>query len=1492
MLLNTHVRSSIAEPSNSPTAVGDQADFQELRAQGAQLALQLPWVPRIKSSDVFSDRCRRLKKKLMPMMAAASASAARAPLTEDTRWLRDNESLIYSDIAAIASDLKLHRRLPHVHVFEGENIPRILAVVMGFLKATGYHFSEQAFSSFCLGFQEVSPLELREFKAVVSTLKLALLKEISERGRRVLNGPASDSCGIGVCVQSLREVGQISWKEILEPLILFDQALRKDPVGCYAEMDFESRDLYRRKLAAIAAQSDLTEIQVADEALALAREAHDRRYRDPRISQRESHIGYYLIGEGREVLSARAGCKPNLLQRLRSWLRRYPDEFFLPGIALLTCTFITGYLLFVTPRDSSLGLILVSMLLLLLPSSQGAVQVIDYIITTLLPPDILPKLDFSKGVSADCMTLVAIPTLLMNEKQVRALVEDLEVRFLGNHDPNIYFAIVSDLPDAYHRDREDSPLIDLCASLVGELNEKYAGQERGSFLMFHRHRVYNPRERGWMGWERKRGKLLDLNKLLRGEYDSFPVKVGDLSILPKVRFVITLDTDTELPRGSAQRMIGAMAHPLNQAIIDPVRNIVVAGYGILQPRVGVSVQSTARSRLAAVYAGETGFDIYTRAVSDAYQDLYGEGSFTGKGIYEVETVHRVLDRRFPRNALLSHDLIEGAYARAGLASDIELIEDYPSHYSAYNRRKHRWLRGDWQIAGWLLSTVPDESGARVPNPISLISRWKILDNLRRSLVEPATFVLLLFGWLVPGGQHLAWTLGAVFLLALPICFQLAFGLGQALYEKKSEMARQAASAFLAASVTTLLTLAFLVHQTLLSLDAVARAIFRRFVSRERLLEWETAAEAEAASRVTPVDRYLNWTPIFAIGIGLLVWFAQPSALPSALPIVLLWASSKLVSGWLNRSPLPAKGQLAPKDLRFLRRSALHTWRYFAEFCTEEHNWLIPDNVQETPPAIAARVSPTNLGLLLNAQQVACELGYLIVPEMAAQTERTLSTLSRIPKERGHLLNWYDTRTLEPLAPHFVSSVDSGNLVASLWTLEQGCRARLQEPLLQRCLAEGVFDILCTLADMRAFPRKQLSRYEREFKSGDWLPSVFALSETAADEIRSVSKSSPAEEIQWFRSQALARLEAVQSLVRSYVPWELPEFAPLREGAALRVKPTADRSLEQLPHIIDDLHHQLDLALPASQEEKSLCESLRRLLPQARTNALQLAQTLRSIAAEAAKLANAMDFSFLLNPRRKLMSVGFNAQTQELEPACYDLLATESRTAVFAAIGKDDVPQECWFRMGRGHTMEQGRPVLLSWTGTMFEYLMPTLWMRSYSNTLLDRSRVAVVDCQREYGARKGVPWGISESAYFKLDEAGNYQYRAFGLPQLALMKQESNPVIISPYSTFLALTVDSSEALRNLHRMDNLGWFGPYGFYESADFSAFTRFRRLRCRLVKCWMAHHQGMSLLAMANLLCDNVVQRWFHSSRRVQATELLLHEKPVSHVSASRLPRGNAA
>jgi cyclic beta-1,2-glucan synthetase len=1464
------------------------SDLPELRSAATDLASRLGWLPGIRTSNTFSRRCRKLKNTFQPLFAGADAAGKLNPESDDLRWFLDNDQLIYKELRSISAEVKPLRQLPHARGRKDDIVPRVLALAQTFLDLTGNRFSEMAFTTFFQAFEENAVLELREVWAIVPALKLVLLERIAARCRCLLQDPAGSSNGLGICVRSLRDTTQTSWKDLLEPLILFDAILRRDPVDVYARMDYESRTLYREKLSKIARRSDLAEMDVAREALLLAQQAVGKTYPDPRSRLRQSHIGYYLIGEGRDLLCQKVGFNPDFIQGLRAWLRRHPDEFFLPGIAVLTFSIITGILLWLTPPNSPPEMLLLSTLILLVPCSQSAVQIMHYLVGALLKAEILPKLDYSDGIPDDCVTLVAIPTLLLSEKQVRGLVEDLEVRFLGNHDRNMHFALVTDLPDADEPAPEANPLIDLCANLIRELDERHSGQQMGSFLLLHRHRVYNPREQGWMGWERKRGKLLDLNKLLRREYDSFPVKVGDLSILPKVRFVITLDSDTELPRGAAHRMVGTMAHPLNQAIIDPEKNIVVAGYGILQPRVAVSVQSAARSRLAAVYAGETGLDIYTRALSDAYQDLYGEGSYTGKGIYEVDTLHRVLDRRFPKNALLSHDLIEGAYARAGLATDIEVIEDYPSHYSASNRRKHRWLRGDWQIAEWLTSTVPDESGARVPNPISLISRWKILDNLRRSLVEPATLLLLLFGWLVPGEGALRWTVATVLILIIPSWFEFAFALVRAAVEQKMSIAREAVATLYAANFSVLLTLVFLAHQTLLSLDAVARALVRRKVTRERLLEWETAAQAELGTRLTVLDRYLNWMPFFAAGLGLLVWLVRPHSLFAAIPILALWAGSKPVARWLNESPAVPGADLSRQDTVFLRRAALHTWRYFSGFCTEEHNWLIPDNVQEQPPAVAARISPTNLGLLLNARQVAVELGYLTVPDLTVLTRQTLTTVSRLAKHRGHLLNWYDTRTLEPLMPLLVSSVDSGNLLASLWTLQQGCLDRIRRPLCQPRLAEGLLDHLRILAEAGVFPHKRLARYEARFREKAWLLSILELREEDLENYFA-GQSAHTAETQWFCQQAQLQLRNIRQMTSSYEPWWLPEFAPLREGLGLNAKFMGRVPLQKLPDLIRDLEGTVDQVLSSLPDEgRPLCERFQTLLIEARSNAVALIDNLRQLSAQAGALADAMDFSFLLDPHRKMMSVGFDAQSEQLQSSCYDLLATESRTAVFIAIAKEDIPQDCWFLLGRGHTLDHGRPVLLSWTGTMFEYLMPSLWMRSYPNTLLDRSQVAAVRSQQAYAARKGVPWGISESAYFKLDGHGNYQYQAFGLPQLSLMRRESNPLVISPYSTFLALSVDRQGALRNLRRMESLGWFSSRGFYESADYSTpGGRFRLARCQIVRSWMAHHQGMSLLAMANLLCDNVVQRWFHADRRVQATELLLHEKPVVHVRPDELP-----
>jgi len=1494
MLQTPHTEISGAEPDSPGSKSEDvSSDFDSLRSRAREFARSLPWLPGQSMNRPFWGRCRALRRAFKPLLVALDAPAPPA-VSNDFRALYDNVRLLDTELEVVQDAFRPARKTPLVAVNVGV-IPRVAALAEDLLSAVEYRFAEPAVTAYLQGFQESTVLKLVELQLFASVLKLILLEKIAERGLLLLQD-SDQSCGMDDLVHSLRDVTYAGWRSILEPLIAFDHTLRQDPAGAYAGMDYESREFYRKKLVNIADHSDCSEMEVASAALDLARQAQKHPDPDPRVTLRRSHIGCYLVAEGSTFLEQRVGFRPPITQRVHAFLRVHPEELHLPGIALLTSALILGVVLILTEPHSSLGLILFATLAVLLPCSQSAVQIVNSLVTLLLPAEILPKLDFSAGLPSDCVTLVAVPTVFLNEKQVRKLVENLEVRFLGNQDPNLYFALLTDLPDSPFEPSEASPLVELCAELMQRLNQRYGGEGMGPFLWLHRRRVYNPREKLWMGWERKRGKLMELNNLLRGQADGFSGKIGKLSIFPDVRFVITLDSDTELPRGAAHRMAGTLAHPLNQAILDPEKGIVVAGYGILQPRVGVSVQSTSRSRLASIYSGQTGFDIYTRAVSDVYQDLYGEGIFVGKGIYEVETLHRVLDRRFPRNALLSHDLVEGAYARAALVSDIEVIEDYPSHYSAYNRRKHRWLRGDWQIAGWLRTLVPEESGRRVHNPISLTSQWKILDNLRRSLVEPAIFLLLVLGWLCLPGRPLAWTVATIAILFLPAWCQLVLDLIHAVYMRKRAIAADAVGAFFDANVADLLTLTFLAHQALLSIDAVVRTVVRRVITRQRLLQWETAAQAELAGyKRTVLDVYLDLTPVVALGLLLVLWVARRAAVPAAAPILFLWAFSKPVSIWLNRPPRAPRKQASERDRRFLRGNALRVWRYFAEFATEEHHWLIPDNVQGDPLKIAPRISPTNLGFLLNARQVACQFGYLTLPEFTQQTLRTLATVSRMEHYRGHLFNWYDTRTLLPLSPVMVSSVDSGNLLASLWTLQQGCLDCLDQPLLPRELADGSLDHLRQLSQIGVLRGRRFSSLEQSLRSENWLAQLLAVDGALlADASRRAAKCKGATDAPWFAGHAELRIKQVHRTVTYYAPWLLPEFAALSALAAFRSLRPENVPLQLLPAFIDNLSVRLRDACTTSVSEEScaLHNRLLALLPEARTNVLQLIDDLNKISSEAGRLADQMDFRFLLNRKRGLLSIGFHVTERELHSACYDLLATESRIAVFAAIAKDDIPQETWFLLGRPHALDHGHDVLLSWTGTMFEYLMPAIWMRTYPNTLLERATEAAVRSQRAYVAQRRIPWGISESSYSRTDEAGDYHYYAFGVPTLALSKVEPREPVISPYSTFLALHVDPTAAFENLYEMADRRWMGPYGFYEAVDFHPSRRRWFRRSEPVRCWMAHHQGMCLLSIANFLQDDLLQRWFHSHPRVQATELLLQEKPTAHPRPLRRGRIRAA
>jgi hypothetical protein len=1419
---------------------------------------------------------QQLEQQLAKLPVSAAASDHRIIGLLD---LRANPRVLRSAVTGVVLKPGDRDTLPRVVLGSTEDEPRVATLSAAYLRAVHGEGDAVTLTAFIRALQSHDPLTLDEIWSLPAYLRFSQVETILAAADEALT-TRSDEADLRVqrLFAGLRDLGNIDWGSVLEPLIVFDAVLRQDPTGTFAQMDFESRDRYRDRVSYFARHSDCTELQVAEHALNLAREATHQQYKDPRIQQRCSHIGYYLVSRGAANLAERINFHAPLSHRMRSAIRANADDFYITGIELVTILFIAAMLFPLLPSYPVFPKLAITFVLMIMPVMQSAVELMNNSITAIFDPEPLPKLDFSSGIPSECATLVVVPTLLLNEKQVREMIDDLEVRYLANRDPNLHFALLTDLPDSVSKPHENdsNPLVDLAIRLINDLNARYASARSGGFLFLHRHRIFNVRQGVWMGWERKRGKLLDLNKLLVGEYDAFPIKAGRLDALKNIRYILTLDSDTQLPRGSAAHLIGAIAHPLNQAIIDPKLRIVVEGYGILQPRVGVSVSSASRSRLAALYSGQAGFDVYARAISDAYQDLYGEGIFTGKGIYEVAALHAVLNRRFPRNSLLSHDLIEGAYARAGLATDIEVIDDYPSHYSAYTRRKHRWVRGDWQIAQWMFSRVPDESGKLVPSPISTVSRWKIFDNLRRSLVEPFTFLLFVAGWLwLPGGP-LYWTILLFLLFMFPTVVQFAFGVGRAIVSRREGAVSQALEGSGQSTLLALLNLSFLPHQALLVLDAVVRSLIRRFITGDRLLEWETAAESESQVRkTTPVDRYLGLMPLIACALAVVVYFFAPThwAFLVAAPMLLLWCMSTVLTAWLNRPPREI-AELNSGDRSLLYSHALRIWRYFHQFGTERHNYLIPDNVEEDGLFEAARVSPTNVGLLLNARQAAVEFGFLSIPEFVQLTEKSLDTIRRLEKFRGHLYNWYDTQTCAPLeANPFVSSVDSGNFVASLYTLHTGSLSLLRKPLLSRSLF-AAFRPYWELIQQQGRLPGPLSKLSMPSDSAslsewlNWLPNAYETFRASS----TIGAKDP-----WWQEELHKRIGAILQLVRKYVPWLDPRFAQLHNDPEFGIGDNAELlTVDEAADFCARLQARFESqARVASTARQVLALQLRDALPSAARNLNDLSVRLRGVAQQAERLAEETDFSFLINPGRRILSIGFDVKRQRVHESCYDMLASEARTATFLAIARGDIPQQSWFRLGRDFTYAFGTHALMSWTGTMFEYLMPALWMRRYPGTLLSDTLTGAVRVQQAFARSLGLPWGISEAGLARKDDAGHYGYHAFGVPHLALSFEATAGPVISPYSTFLALGVDMDESLHNLRRMASAGWIGAFGFYESVDYSMGNH----NGEIVREWMAHHQGMALLAILNCLCDDIVQQWFHSNALVQSAELLLHEVPRS-------------
>ncbi|MEG9437619.1 glycosyl transferase [Edaphobacter sp. HDX4] len=1407
-------------------------DESELRRHADELSQKLRGQLPGKSQEDLVRYLEHLRKWLaarVPVWKQGTSTTELTPKLELVESARMFESVIPRGEGAAAT----FKDVPVADLPPVGLLPQVIHLAGSYLTAVDGIWSPRSLSIYVEQLQHHHPLQLREIELLPDALKIAQLEFLLNLADAVFAAgemPPIEQSPFSAPIHSLRRMNQIEWRDILEPLVPFDAVLRLDPGGVFGRMEEETRAAYRLRVAELARHADTNEVQTAQIALELAQAAERTEFPDPRMAKRKSHIGYYLVADGIRELKVRIGFRPSPTERLREWVGTYNEEFYILGTFVLALLLITAIILPLVPHHDFWP-VMAALLLALLPATQGAVDLVNGLVTTLMKTEALPKLDFSKGIPQEAATLVVVPTLLLNEQQVQDLLDELEARYLSNQDENLHFALLTDLPDTAARPPQvdEGPLVDMAARAIDQLNRKYAGRGAGSFLLLHRHRAFNARQGVWMGWERKRGKLLDLNRLLEEEHDSFPRKAGPLGVLEHIRYVITLDSDTQLPHGTAARMIGTIVHPLNRAIIHPKLRIVTAGYGILQPRVGVSVSSASRSRLAALYSGETGFDVYARAVSDAYQDLFGEGIFTGKGIYDVSAFHQVLNHRFPRNALLSHDLIEGAYARAGLVSDIEVIDDYPSHYSAHMKRKHRWVRGDWQILRWLFNVVPDEYGKLVLNPISTISRWKILDNLRRSLIEPIVFLLFVFGWFFLPGGALYWTVAVLLLVLLPGLVQLGFNVSRAIFKGSFAALRDGLLTFISSLSITLLNLIFLPHHMLLSLDAIVRSLVRLFLSGNNLLDWETAAQSEASAGRGSLDTYLKLSPLISLTIALGLALAHPEALFAAAPVLVLWALAPAVATWVNSPPRAVEGPLKTSDREFLERQALLIWRYFAEFGGPENHWLIPDNVEEKDTHQVRKLSPTNLGMLLNARQAACEFGF-ITPEWFAQaTLGTFETYERLEKQRGHIYNWYDIETLQAISPKIVSAVDSGNLAASFYSLHSGALELLKKPLL---------------------PEQWTSQ-------------------------NSTSSAGAAQE--WVEEERRRCRLSWEKFVESYAPWQSSRFESLFKGATL-VAPPDPLTLAKAGGYTNDLEARL-ATVSGSADVQRLAAELRELLPAARERISQLCADLESIADRANRYAEAMEYGFLMVKSRKLLSIGYDGVTGELYGACYDLLASEARMAFFLAVAKGDIDQESWFRLDRSHVLVKGRACLLSWTGTMFEYMMPALWMRPYANTLITQSLESAVRIQRNHV--RNIPWGISESGFAKTDDSGRYGYQAWGIPQIALKYGAEDGPVISPYSSFLALPLLRDEAVANIRRMASMGWVGDYGFCEAAD---YTESREPR--IVRSWMAHHQGMSLLAITNLLHDGAFQRWFHATPIVRATELLLHEKPLSKESREAL------
>jgi len=1494
-----------------------------------------------------------------------------------SEWILDNISIIRQAFRLIREDMPkgFYELLPKLDEGSMQGYPRIYRLSNILVSVSDTKLDSEKIQRFVAAYQEDNPLTTGELWALPVMLRFAVIEELTKATVRItdldlaINSVSEkedlipfsidDDAIVANAILNLRAISTFDWKEIVENLSRVESILSSDPARVYTDMDFETRDHYRRVVEEISLATGIEEEKVAQAAIELAKIHHQeltkknesfhdksstldgnrhstgfRETEAPTFSLKQpriAHVGFYLLDSGRIQLEERLGYRRTTWSRLARWLKINPNTPYFGSLTILTMLSLFFLVSFLIPYEIHGWVKLLIGILFLIPGITVSVNLVHWFITLITPAQQLPKLDFKNGIPDSCRTMVVIPSMLSDTSDVDSLIEEMELHFLSNPDQNLYFGLLTDFPDAPQKEMSnDMELIERAEAGIQSLLERYPSWGKGRFSFLHRQRTWNPSENRWMGWERKRGKLEEFNRLLRGDRSTnYTVVYGAPENLEKIRYVITLDVDTLLPDGAARRLVGTLAHPLNQAQFDPKNRTVLSGYTILQPRVEIKPTSANQSLFSRIFSGDTALDLYSRAVSDVYQDLFGEGSYVGKGIYDVDAFEYSLQNRVPENALLSHDLFEGIHGRAGLVTDITLLEDFPPRYLVFTQRLHRWTRGDWQLLPWLLPRIPQADHFKVSNHLSILSRWKIFDNLRRSLFLPSLLALLITSWIFLPNQAWIWSLLIPFMLAIPLLTSFGNNISRFLWRK-----RHGLPGSIRLNLDLLrwcLALTFLPFESLLSIHAIASTLFRLLITRRGMLQWTTSAESvrRFGNLVKPgfTFRQMLSALAFSLTIGFVVGVISPKTLPIVLPFLLLWFVSPQIAHWISQITPRKRVQLSQEGQHRLRKIARRTWLFFEEFVGPDDHWLPPDHFQEDPLGVVAhRTSPTNIGLMLLSTLTAYDFGYLGASSLAFRLKMSLDTLEQLERHRGHLLNWYDTRTLQPLSPRYVSTVDSGNLAASLLVLKQACLDLPQESIFRWVRWEGLIDALSCLKEAleslnhekhnetRKLVLDCMAEFHRQisdirFKPASWVQVWAKLRSSEWEKLSKALKKMVEIEGEDMDLVDLSNLRTSSDLVHVHlfrvqreIDMLLPWLSAFNKPPDLFKKDDLDLNVEaswaavqkifkvspalrEVPSIcqvgknhLDELKSLLDQQEPPSDEliiAREWCLWLSSAVKDAQMEAETLIQSFKQLSERMELEFQKMNFSFLFNKQRQVFHIGYHVGTGRLDDNFYDLLTSEVRLASIAAMSKREVPQSHWLHLGRPLTQINGKRVLLSWSGTMFEYLMPSLMIKDYENTLINQSDFAVIDKQISYGKQKNMPWGISESGYYAFDTNLFYQYRAFGVPDLGYKRGLGDDLVISPYASILALPFRPVEVLKNISHLDEMDMQGQYGFYEAADFTPARLPLGDRYAIVRSYMAHHQGMILVAIANYLLNNKMVHRFHANTRIKGVELLLQE-----------------